>query len=386
MRDSEKAGILAKIAGNAWATSVYNGMVSRVAADLASHQSNRDAFLRGLPVVDWTAATPKFKTIPAYSESSVRFPAEAKFNDAVDCAVLYYLTGDANYARCAGDILHNAVKTLLPVTASTNTGNGGWIFQTDFLKEARVTGTQLPIVYDFLYSWLQTNQVYDVKTAGMVNFNFTNAQSVFRKYYQLTRDHGQKESNWSALMSTTMLNNLLALDDSAERATALQIYLITGTSKQASLDYDYRHYTQTGDIWPESLAIRRRGRLDPLHPHGAAGAGGSEPQPVRRLSEPPAEPPAHQLSALPERRAGHLRRRPAPGNRRPAVLPIRTRLSTRAGPRPDRSHLVLRLAHQRRRGRWKIQSFHAAKLRDTGNPDRAAATALAGCDACPNRR
>jgi len=253
VRDSEKAGINAKIAANAWATSVYNGMVSRVAADLASHQTNRDSFLRQLPVVYWAAATPKFKTIPAYPESTVRFPTEAKYNDAVDCAVLYYLTGDANYARCAGDILHNAIKTLLPVAASTNTGNGGWIFQTDFLKEARVTGTQLPVVYDFLYSWLQSNQVYDVKTAGMVNFNFTNAQAFFRKYYQLARDHGNKDTNWSALEATTMLNNLLALDDATERSTALQVYLTNSTSKQASLDYDYRHYTQAGDIWPESL-------------------------------------------------------------------------------------------------------------------------------------
>ena len=63
VRDSEKAGILAKIATNAWATSVYNGMVSRVAADVASHQSNRDAFLRGLPV-DWTPRPPSSKPFP----------------------------------------------------------------------------------------------------------------------------------------------------------------------------------------------------------------------------------------------------------------------------------------------------------------------------------
>ena len=252
VRDEEKAGILAKISGNVWATSVYNGMISRVASDVSSHQSNRDAFLRSLPV-DWTPATPKFKTIPAYAESSVRYPAEAKFNDALDCAVLHYLTGDSKYARCAADILHNAVKTLLPVTASASTGNGGWIFQNDLLKEARVTGNQLPIVYDFLYSWLQTNQVYDVKTAAMVNFNFTNAQSVFRKLYELCRDHGQKDSNWSALMATTMLNNLLALDSTTERNAALQIYLTPGSSRQASLSYDYRNYAKVGDIWPESL-------------------------------------------------------------------------------------------------------------------------------------
>ncbi len=252
VQNSEKAGILDKIANHAWASSVFNGMVARVAADVASHQSNRDAFLRELPV-EWTLSPAKFKTIPTYAEASVRYAAEQKLNVGVDCAVLYYLTGDGKYASCAADILHNTVKTLLPVAASTSTANGGWIFQNDLLKEARVTGTQLPIVYDFLYPWLQGNQVHDVQTAGMVNFNFTNAQSYFRKYYQLTRDHGQKESNWSALMSTAMLNNLLALDDDSERAAAVQVYLATGSSRQASLNYDYRHYVQAGDIWPESL-------------------------------------------------------------------------------------------------------------------------------------
>ena len=249
VQNSEKAGILDKIANHAWASSVFNGMVARVAADVASHQSNRDAFLRELPV-EWTLSPAKFKTIPTYAEASVRYAAEQKLNVGVDCAVLYYLTGDGKYASCAADILHNTVKTLLPVAASTSTANGGWIFQNDLLKEARVTGTQLPIVYDFLYPWLQGNQVHDVQTAGMVNFNFTNAQSYFRKYYQLTRDHGQKESNWSALMSTAMLNNLLALDDDSERAAAVQVYLATGSSRQASLNYDYRHYVQAGDIWP----------------------------------------------------------------------------------------------------------------------------------------
>ena len=67
------------------------------------------------------------------------------------------------------------------------------------------------------------------------NFNFTNAQSVFRTLYQLARDHGQKDTNWSALMATSMLNNLLALDAATERATALQVYLATGSSRQASL-------------------------------------------------------------------------------------------------------------------------------------------------------
>jgi autotransporter-associated beta strand protein len=252
VRDSEKAGILAKIAANPWATSVRDGIVSRVATDLASHQSGRDTWLRQLPI-DWTLTTPKFKTIPTYDEGIVRGPTEAKYNDAQDCALLYYLTGNTAYAQCAADVLHNATKALNATTASTGTNNGGWLYEDDLLKESRIMGCQLPIIFDFLHTWLQSNQVYDVKTASMVNFNFTTAQAVFRKYYQLVRDHGNTETNWSALEATCMLNNLLALTDATEREAALQIYLTTGGIRQASLDYDYRHYTSPGDIWPESL-------------------------------------------------------------------------------------------------------------------------------------
>ena len=252
VRDSEKAGIQDKIATNAWATTIYTGMVARVASKLASHQLDRDVFLRELPV-EWTNSPAEFKTIPAYSESLVRGPAESKFNTALDCAVLYYVTQDSQYAQCAADILHNAVKTLLPVAPSASTGNGGWVFQDDLLKEARILGCQLPVVFDFLYAFLQTNQVYDVQTAGLVSFNIPNAQTVFRTYYTLVRDHGQRDSNWSALMATCMLNSLLALTNTTERTAYLQHYLYTNTTRQASLNYDYRYYNNPGDIWPESL-------------------------------------------------------------------------------------------------------------------------------------
>ena len=252
VREQEKQAILDKIDQQPWAESVYNAMVARAASPLSSHQADRDAFIRQLPVL-WLSSPAKFKTIPAYSESEVRFPTTAKFDNAIDCAVLYYLTGNEAYASCAADILHNAIRALLPVAPSTNVNNGGWLFQSDILKEARVIGNQLPVVYDFLFSYLQTHQVYDVQTAGMVAFNFTDAQNVFRTYYQLTRDHGQLVSNWSALMSNCMLQNLLAFDDETERNTALDIYLTTGTSRQQSLATDYQTFTAAGNIWPESL-------------------------------------------------------------------------------------------------------------------------------------
>lgn len=255
VREAEKQAILNKIAQQSWATAIYNAMVARAATPLSSHQTDRDAFIRELPVL-WASTPAKFKTIPTYPEqgaTGVRVPTETKFNNALDCAVLYYLTGNENYAECAADILHNAIRTLLPVAPSTSVSNGGWIFQDDLLKEARVVGNQLPVVYDFLYNYLQSNQVYDVQTASMVDFNFTNAQSVFRTWYELTRDHGQLVSNWSALMSNGMLQNLLAFDNETERNTALNVYLTTGTSRQQSLATDYQTFTAAGNIWPESL-------------------------------------------------------------------------------------------------------------------------------------
>ena len=254
VRDAEKASILAKISGNAWATSVFNAMVARAASGVANHQSTRDAFLRELPV-RWTQSPPVFHAIPTTAtESQVRGPLESKLNLGVDSAVLYYLTGDTKYARCAADILHNSVKSLIPLAPSTSAGNGGWIFRDDFLKEARITGTQLPIIYDLLHGYLKAgNQVYDVATAGMVNFSFPNAQTVFRTFYQIARDHGQSGSNWSSLEATCMVNCILALDDATERASALQVYLVNGSSRQDSLQTDAAVFAQPGDIWPESL-------------------------------------------------------------------------------------------------------------------------------------
>ncbi len=246
-RSWERNVILAKIATNAWATSVRNGMITRVASALANHQANRDTYLRGLPI-NWAAVPPTFNTgVGSYNTG------ETYFNTAVDCAVLYFVTGDTNYARCGADILHNSIQAFQNLAPDPGTANGGWLIPDDLLYEARQVGTQLPVAFDFLYQYLQTNLVYDVDAAGLTNFSVPNAQYVFRTYFNLVRDHGSRDNNWSALMSTCMLNSLLALTNAAERSANLQFFIATNSTRQASLSYDYRNYDNPGDIWPESL-------------------------------------------------------------------------------------------------------------------------------------
>lgn len=253
--EADKPDILAKIANQPWAASLFSQLESRAADNRSSHQADRDAYSQGLPV-DWELSPARYRTTTTSSSDywKIRGASESRFNAALDAAILYYLTGEAAYAELAGDILHNTVRTLIEATPSTNADRGGWIIQNDFLLEARVTGPQLAVVYDFLYNYLQTHQVYDVQTGGMTDFAFAEAQAVFRQYYELARDRGYRShTNWHALMATCMLNNLLALDDEAERETALDVYLVSGTQRQKSLAQDYTFFAQPGNTWPESL-------------------------------------------------------------------------------------------------------------------------------------
>ncbi len=244
-RMSERDAVLAKIRNAGWATAQFAQIEDRADAAVAA---NRDNYLRALPI-STTTGVPKFtQTTTAATDGTV----VQRFNAGVDCAAMYYLTGNDAYAQCAADLLHNSIQGLVNVTA---TGNG-WILSDGLLGEGPAVGTQLPVIYDFLYDWLQTHQVYQLGTTGGTNvaFNFTNAQTVFRKYYQLMRDNSQAGDNWSANMAGSLVHNVLALDSPTERTTSLNTYLTTDAPNFSSLKTMAAKYVNPNDIWPEPLS------------------------------------------------------------------------------------------------------------------------------------
>jgi hypothetical protein len=245
-RMSERDGVLAKMRNEGWATAQFAMMEDRADAAVAA---NRDTYLRAMPL-STTTGVPKFtQTTTSATDTTV----VARFNVGVDCAVMYHLTGNVAYAQCAADILHNAIQGLTNVTPKA----AGWILSDGLLGEGPALGTQLPVIYDFLYDWLQAgNQVYQLGTTGGSNvaFNFTHAQAVFRKYYQLMRDNSQDGNNWSANMSGCLVHNVLALDSTSERATSLNTYLTTDAPNFSSLQTMAARYVNPGDIWPEPLS------------------------------------------------------------------------------------------------------------------------------------
>lgn len=181
--------------------------------------------------------------------------------DAIDCGVLYYLTEKEEYAIAAADILCTFVnalnKTSLRRPANKGGGNDGWLCD-DHLLEARIVGAELPIIYDFVHPYLEKGgKVYDLASGGLRPFDFSAGQKVFKTYVDLALNRGSPHNNWTVLESTSMIQNMMAIDDADERAKLLRYFVDKDTNNQGSLKHIYRHFQQPGDIWPESLGYSK---------------------------------------------------------------------------------------------------------------------------------
>ena len=166
----------------------------------------------------------------------------------------YFLTADESYARCAADILHATVEALVQMKPGESTNNGGWIYPEDHLYEARALGAQIPILYDFLATYLRAGaRVHSLATRQPRAFDFAHAQQVFRTYTRLAIEHGIINANWPVLEMPSLALNALALDDPAERADQLAYVTTKDTPHQDSLRKVMREFAEAGGIWPESF-------------------------------------------------------------------------------------------------------------------------------------
>lgn len=268
---SDRAGILLKIEQHPWAKSLFGSLQERADSATSNNLAGRRDKLLALPLVwpDGSNSTPTLRTYgnkdwPKRQESEkMRWghpwaSQEAMLKglqDGVDCAVLYYLTEETRYAECGADMLATFVNAL----ANTLIGdeaprdhvplNGGWIYQDNHLLEARVVGAQIPIIYDFVYPYLKGGgTVYDLSSDKLVEFNFEAAQQVFETYVSLALNRGLYDSNWPVLESSSLVHNILALDDEQKHFELLPYYLERDTKRQASLSTVAKMYKNPGDI------------------------------------------------------------------------------------------------------------------------------------------
>ncbi|MDT8392004.1 MAG: heparinase II/III family protein [Lentisphaeria bacterium] len=275
VKPSERDTILRKIDNHAWAKELFVELKARADAAVPDSLNARREKLLALPLVwpkDGSAPTlPFFRKAGGiqksdkdlswgYPRAQVTAIMKAQ-QDAIDCGVLHYLTGEEKYAVAAADILATFVNALTRTPLRTpldrGGGNDGWLCD-DHLLEARILGAQLPIIYDFVHPYLiNGGKVYDLASGELRDFNFAAGQKVFRTYVDLALNRGGVGSNWPVLESSSLVQNMMALDDADERARLLPYFVDTDTRHQASLARIYRSFKQPGDIWPESLGYSK---------------------------------------------------------------------------------------------------------------------------------
>ncbi|PAW73681.1 MAG: hypothetical protein B9S26_05930 [Opitutia bacterium Tous-C4FEB] len=258
---ADRAAILSKIETQPWAQTAFAAMKARVADSVAAHARDPDAFLRGLPFVAHPTDPSRHPTFALIGGNMASTPDSRRNHSlqrylhiGTDCAVIFYLTGEESYARCAADILSTATRALALMPRNDATESGGIVYPGDVLYEARAVGAQLPILYDFLHPWLVRGvRVHDVVTRAPVAFDFAVAQAVFRAYARLIVEHGQIDSNHPVLEMPCLAVNALALDDPAERADLIAYLTVKDSPNQDSLKKVMRIFRESGGIWPESF-------------------------------------------------------------------------------------------------------------------------------------
>ncbi|MDP5130616.1 MAG: heparinase II/III family protein [Paraglaciecola sp.] len=259
MSAAEKFQILDKIENNDWAKKRFEILKQRTDDFAPTSLKERIENINQLPLQwgDKNNSFPRFIAQKNIGNNHLREPLQISLQAAIDCGILFNLTGQSQYAECAADILYTVVKGL----NSTPVGqekvihdNRGWIVPENHLLEARIYGAQIPLIYDFIYNYVKAGgKVYDAHLQQLVSFDFDAAQRVFATYAQLALDSGLVDNNWPILESTSLVHNALAIDDELLRNRYLQHYLTIDTPNHDSLAKIAKSYATPGDIWPESL-------------------------------------------------------------------------------------------------------------------------------------
>ncbi len=255
----ERVGILERIEHDEESAALFEALQARAHAFVEEYERDTLDFLLQLPL-NWDDPYedfPPFHRITRYGDSpgmERRRVLMRYLQASIDCGVIYYLTGEDRYARVAADVLGVIVSAVARMEPGESSFNGGIIYPNDHLKEARIFGAQIPLVYDFVASYLREGgRVHDVVTGEKRDFPLDDADTVFRAYVERAINVGLVNNNWPVLESPSLVHNILALEDPSDVEKFLPYYLDTDTDHQTSLKTTAALYENAGDLYPESL-------------------------------------------------------------------------------------------------------------------------------------
>jgi hypothetical protein len=269
VKSSERNQILNKIKTKTWANKIYTTLKYNADKQVDEFYKNPSTYLKNLPF-NWVEAKknefpPFFKTdhIENGKHRNLDNATDKEWKPAallienlqiaLDCGYLYYLTQDEKYAYVASSILYSFTKSVQKSKMSKWKGRGGLLFPYDGFREVRVIGYRLPLIYDFIATYLKNNgKSFDIIQNKKVSFPLNEAQKVFKTYANITVNYGQTGSNHPVLEAPSLVYNALALDDKKERKKWLSYFLSESTQNQDALPIMAKNYKNQGDIWPET--------------------------------------------------------------------------------------------------------------------------------------
>jgi hypothetical protein len=269
VKASEREEVLDKIKNQPWANDIYLTLKIKTDAELVKFYQNPSIYIQQLPF-NWSEKIdnnfpPFLKTDHIENGNHKNLdnatpeewkPAElliTYLQNAIDCGVMYYITQDKKYAYMASSILYSFVKSVQKSNISDWHARGGWLFPYDGFREVRVIGYKVPLIYDFVASYLKNGgNAYDFIQNKKVSFPIDELQNVCRTYADITINYGHTGSNHSVLEAPSLVYNALAMDDKIEREKLLSYFLTENTKNQDALNVMAENFKNKGDIWPET--------------------------------------------------------------------------------------------------------------------------------------
>tara|TARA_R110002051_G_scaffold318695_1_gene401372 strand:- start:3974 stop:6400 length:2427 start_codon:yes stop_codon:yes gene_type:complete len=265
----ERDQVLQKINTQDWAFKIYTELKVKTDSQVKKFYKNPEKYLKQLPF-NWKEGKqnqfPSFfktdhiengvhKNLDNATDTEWK-PAELLIKNlqvALDCGYLYYITQDEKYAYMASSILYSFVKSVQKSQLSDWHSRGGWLFPYDGFREVRVIGYKVPLIYDFVATYLNKGGVsFDIIQNKKVSFPIDELQNVCRTYADITINYGHTGSNHSVLEAPSLVYNSLAMDDEKEREKLLSYFLTENTENQDALNVMYKNFKNKGNIWPET--------------------------------------------------------------------------------------------------------------------------------------
>ncbi len=229
-----------------WASSLFKQLKNRVDAQVDIHKANPAQILNEI------SAIPDNKGERSNHNNILTSASEA--------AILYYLTDDKNYAQYAADILNHYNERLSVLEAKRYISAKSGLFFNDWWLESRALFPKIPIIYDFVYNYVNNpaNTVFDKTTGLRKPFNHIAAQKTAETLATVIfKSITAQNCNHSVLSGNGALFNVLMIDDDSKREEYFNYFY------NDPLKFPFDAYTWTlnnftkQNIWDETISYSK---------------------------------------------------------------------------------------------------------------------------------